>query len=157
AERRRPRGGPRGPGRLSRDEAGIDRGIVMEPRDEAASVKREWLERTVEEGKNWRRAADVRIHTGCQPPAAPSAADSPGGRRSVPVASRGRQLNALSVRSYVSAEKRAAAVSLLRGHHPPVVRLELSSPRLRIPQLLCDQATVYWHRIASDKRRSVRT
>ena len=36
----------------------------MEPRDEAASVKREWLERTFEEVKNWRRAAHVRIHTG---------------------------------------------------------------------------------------------
>src|SRR5215831_5023079 len=40
---------------------------------------------------------------------------------------------------------------------PPVVRLELSSACLRIPQLLCDQATVYRHRIASDKRRRVRT
>src|SRR5262245_56511245 len=40
---------------------------------------------------------------------------------------------------------------------PPVVRLELSSACLRIPQLLCDQATVYRHRIAGVKRRSVRT
>ena len=33
----------------------------------------------------------------------------------------------------------------------------LTQQRKDLPQLLCDQATVYRHRIASDKRRSVRT